>query len=94
MLAFTEVVKEEVNLIIAVEEKLSNKDNVEIKDETSIVVFYEEKVSKCKIFTKFNKSRSFIRIPTTSDSYLQHSSYQLRAIFKSSSTDTVGSTLN
>lgn len=56
MLVFTEVVKEEVNLIIAVEENLSNKDIVEIIDETSIVVFYEEKVSKCKIFTKFNKS--------------------------------------
>lgn len=81
MLAFTEVVIEEVNLIIAVEENLSNKDIVEIKDETSIVVFYEEKVSKCKIFTKFNKSRSFIRIPITPDSYLQHTSYQLRAIF-------------
>lgn len=81
MLAFTEVVMEEVNLIIAVEENLSNKDIVEIKDETSIVVFYEKKVSKCKIFTKFNKSRIFIRIPTTHDSCLQHSSYQLRAIF-------------
>lgn len=48
MLAFTEVVKEEVNLIIADEENLSNKDIVEIKDETSIVVFYEEKVSNVK----------------------------------------------
>lgn len=48
MLAFTEVVKEEVNLIIADEENLSNKDIVEINDETSIVVFYEEKVSNVK----------------------------------------------
>lgn len=48
MLAFTEVVKEEVNLIIGDEENLSNKDIVEIKDETSIVVFYEEKVSNVK----------------------------------------------
>lgn len=52
MLAFTEVVKEEMNLIIAVEENLSNKDILENKDETSLVVFYEEKVSKCKIFKK------------------------------------------
>lgn len=48
MLAFTEVVKEEVNWIIAVEENLSNKDIVEIKDETSIEVWGESEKMRRK----------------------------------------------